>query len=67
MPLNPTKIRSISQVGTTEPFYLQVARNQIFLHENIFKFGFNPDVDDALETVWGTRWFIIVTCLRLQF
>ena len=44
---------SISRVGTTEPFELQVARGQISFHKDIFKFGFNPDVDDALETVWA--------------
>lgn len=44
---------SISRVGTSEPFELQVSRGQIAYHETIFKFGFNPDVDDALETVWA--------------
>lgn len=44
---------SISRVGTSEPFELQVARGQISFHKNIFKFGFNPDVDNALETVWA--------------
>ncbi len=44
---------SISRVGTSEPFDLQVARGQISFHKDIFKFGFNPDVDDALETVWA--------------
>jgi len=47
------QVSSISRVGTTEPFYLQVARNQISFHKNNFKFGFNPDVDDSLETVWA--------------
>jgi len=45
--------RSISQVGTTEPFELQVARGLIIEHKPLFKFGFNPDIDDALETVWA--------------
>ena len=44
---------SISRVGTSEPFELQVARGQISFHKDIFKFGFNPDVDNALETVWA--------------
>ena len=43
---------SITRFGKTEPFYLQVARGQVEHHKNIFKFGFNPDVDDSLETVW---------------
>jgi len=44
---------SISRVGTSEPFELQVSRGQIAYHESLFKFGFNPDVDDSLETVWA--------------
>ena len=47
------QVSSISRVGTTEPFYLQVARNQISFHKANFKFGFNPDIDDSLETVWA--------------
>ena len=46
------QLSSISRFGTTEEFYLQVARSQIAGHETNFKFGFNPDVDDALETIW---------------
>lgn len=44
---------SITRFGKTEPFELQVARNQVENHKSIFKFGFNPDVDAALETVWA--------------
>ena len=44
---------SISRVGTTEPFELQVARGQISYHKTNFKFGFNPDIDNSLETVWA--------------
>ena len=47
------QISSISRVGTTEPFELQVKRGQVGWHYAIFKFGFNPDVDDSLETVWA--------------
>ena len=47
------EISSISRVGTTEPFELQVKRGQVGWHYAIFKFGFNPDVDDSLETVWA--------------
>ena len=47
------EVSSISRVGTSEPFELQVARGQIAFHKNIFKFGFNPDIDDSLETVWS--------------
>jgi len=46
------EIRSISQVGTSEPFELQVARGQIPGHKHIFKFGVNPIVQNVEETVW---------------
>ena len=45
-------IRSISQVGTTEPFELQVARGQIPGHKTVFKFGYNAAVGAATETIW---------------
>jgi hypothetical protein len=44
---------SITRFGKNEPFNLQVARNQIFNHKTIFKFGFNPDIDNTLETIWS--------------
>lgn len=44
---------SISRVGKTEPFELQVARGQISYHKTQFKFGFNPDIDNSLETIWA--------------
>jgi hypothetical protein len=47
------EVSSISRIGTSEPFELQVARGQIAYHYGQFKFGFNPDVDDVLETVWA--------------
>ena len=47
------EVSSISRVGTSEPFDLQVARGQIAYHHSLFKFGFNPDIDDSLETVWA--------------
>ena len=43
---------SITRFGKTEPFELQVVRNQIENHKSIFKFGFNPDVNSAEETIW---------------
>lgn len=45
-------IRSITQVGTSEPFELQVARGQIPGHKHVFKFGVNPVVQNVEETVW---------------
>ena len=47
------EVSSISRVGTSEPFNLQIARGQIAYHKSIFKFGFNPDIDNSLETVWA--------------
>ena len=44
---------SITRFGKNEPFELQVARGQIAFHKTNFKFGFNPDIDDSLETVWA--------------
>ena len=47
-------IRSITQVGTSEPFELQVARGQIPGHSVVHKFGANFDIDNNSEpeTVW---------------
>ena len=47
------EISSISRVGTSEPFELQVARGQIAWHNPLFKFGNNPSVGDSLETIWA--------------
>ena len=44
---------SITRFGKHEPFYLQVAREQIFNHKSIFKFGNNTSVGNTLETVWA--------------
>lgn len=46
------QVSSISRVGTTEPFELQVARGQISYHRPLFKFGFNADVQNVEETIW---------------
>jgi hypothetical protein len=48
----PHEIRSITQVGTSEPFELQVSRGQITLHYNLHKFGFNSLVQNVEETIW---------------
>ncbi len=34
------------------PFDLQVSRGDVFGHEALFKFGFNPDVNGTEETIW---------------
>ena len=47
------EVSSISRVGTSEPFELQVSRGQVAYHETQFKFGFNPLIVDSLETVWA--------------
>ena len=46
------EISSISRVGTSEPFELQVSRGHVSYHTTLFKFGSNPDVDSSNETVW---------------
>lgn len=47
------ELSSISRVGTTEPFELQLSRGQISGHNVLHLFGHNPDVDDGVEaTVW---------------
>ena len=45
-------VTSISKLGQTEPFELQVAQGQIAYHENIYKFGQNSVVGDSVETIW---------------
>jgi hypothetical protein len=47
------EISSISRVGRTEPFELQVARGQVAWHNALFKFGINADVGTSVETVWA--------------
>lgn len=43
---------SITQNGRFEPFELQVSRGQISWHQSVVVFGYNSDVDTAVETVW---------------
>lgn len=46
-------VRSISQVGTTEPFELQLARGQIPNHSFVHKFGAVPSMSiNTSGTVW---------------
>ena len=45
--------RSISQIGTSEPFELQVSRGQVPGHKLKFKFGNNRTVGDTEETIWS--------------
>jgi hypothetical protein len=45
-------IRSITQVGTSEPFELQVSRGQIPGHTAFFKYGYNPLIVNVNETIW---------------
>jgi hypothetical protein len=47
------EVSSISRIGTTEPFELQVARGQVGWHEPVHKFGFNATVGTGVETVWA--------------
>ncbi len=43
---------SVTRTGKNEPWELQVARGQITWHESATIFGYNSDVDGAMETVW---------------
>jgi hypothetical protein len=45
-------LRSISQVGTSEPFELQVARGQIPGHEVVNVFGYASAVSTSFVSVW---------------
>ena len=47
------EVSSITRVGTSEPFGLQVSRGHVGYHYPQFKFGFNPDIDNSLETIWA--------------
>ena len=50
------EIRSITQVGTSEPFELQVARGQIPGHSAIHKFGAVPTMSvNTTGTVWDVN------------
>lgn len=59
-------IRSISQVGTYEPFALQVARGQIPGHRSVVVFGYNPDVDQTRVTVWPYTGVLPLPAAALQ-
>lgn len=39
-------------MGTSEDFNLQVSRNHIPFHQPLFKYGYNPLIVNANETVW---------------
>ena len=47
------EVSSISRVGTSEPFELQVSRGQIAYHKFVHKFGYNADISTSPETVWA--------------
>ena len=46
------QVSSITRVGTSEPFELQVARGQIGWHTALFKYGYNPLIINVNETIW---------------
>ena len=47
-----TSYVSQSQYGKIEDFNLQIARGQIQGHTGLIIFGYNPDVDTTIESVW---------------
>jgi len=46
------EISSVSRLGRTEPFWLQISRGQISWHRAVTVFGYNPDIDTSEELVW---------------
>jgi len=46
------QVSSISRIGTTEPFELQISRGQIPYHTSLFKYGYNPNIINVEETIW---------------
>lgn len=46
------QVSSISRTGTTEPFELQVSRNQVAWHAQFFKYGYNSNIINVNETIW---------------
>lgn len=64
------EVSSISRVGTSEPFELQIARGQIAWHYPLFKFGNNATVGDSLETIWAEgglySYLIAATVLKVS-
>jgi len=45
------KILSISKLGNTEPFKLQVSEGQVAWHTPLYKFGYNPAITTGEETI----------------
>ena len=45
-------VTSISKLGSSEPFELQVAQGQIAYHKHVYKFGQNSVVGNSVETIW---------------
>jgi len=45
-------LTSVSRMGTTEDFNLQVSRNHIPFHAPLFKYGYNPLIINVNETIW---------------
>lgn len=45
-------LSSISKFGATEPFNLQVSREQIMGHSALTVFGYNADIDTSEESLW---------------
>jgi hypothetical protein len=41
-------------MAVQEPYELQVAKGQIAGASTLYKFGTNPDIDSAEETIWST-------------
>lgn len=58
---------SITRTGAHEPFELQVSRGQIPWHQSYVVFGYNSDVDTAIETVWPHGGILTFPSNAIQF
>jgi len=57
---------SVSYLGTSEPFELQVARGHIEGHKALFKFGGNADINGSLETIWSQGGLYVYPTAAIQ-
>lgn len=46
------EVSSITRIGTSEPFELQVSRGHVAYHKTLFKYGYNPLIINVNETIW---------------
>lgn len=57
---------SLTLDDRTEPFELQVSRNQIEGHRRVVVFGYNGDIDTSIETIWPSGGLLSFPAAALQ-